>query len=699
METQKGKKLVTDNVTALQNENKILNDRIATLQEEKQLLADQVAHLFQSEQQRIWKGREVDEQYRFFRSFSELGKKVNADSKKEDILKATTEFILYEINFERCLIFLHEEKNDSFNLHAIDGYYDDELNQRMSSLSISRDEPALSNLYSAADTEFILCAEDCRQQDVLQLRSMFKMYEYVVFPMQYIGFLVVGNSKERKEYQARIPSESKESKSEVLLRIRNLVSQTTSALNNAVLKENLEIKNQEFKKLNKNLRAVNTVGQKLTSDISKNRSIEKLIHEQAGKVMNVDNMYICKYDEQTGILEFTLESIKGKLLEKEQLTPSRRIKLDDKTEDGLTEYVIRHKEILRIDDVPEWCGKNNITLPRQPPKESDLSAPMKLESCLCAPMILDRKLLGIIALLGFDQKAAYNEDDLEVLEIMAVYAAISFENRRLYESKTKKSQELEEQNKHLKDAQEKIAENERFRTLSQFSVTLLHKMNNLIGPVSTRIEMIKDMIAPETQHYQDIMLALDRLLESSKKLIRMAKEMRKRTKTSEKIEEVVLSDLLEQTLQDLRRLRPDIEGTIQFERAIENDVPAVHLEKERLGNLFENMINNAVDAMQPKGGTLVISGRRIEKNGRPGAEIAIADTGVGISPDDKDNNIFRLLYTTKEDGFGFGLWGDKMFLKEIGGEIAVKSEVGNGSTFTVIIPGINAGSIENKRRN
>jgi hypothetical protein len=81
---------------------------------------------------------------------------------------------------------------------------------------------------------------------------MFKMYEYVVFPMQYIGFLVVGNSKERKEYQARIPSESKESKSEVLLRIRNLVSQTTSALNNSVLKENLEIKNQEFKKLNKN---------------------------------------------------------------------------------------------------------------------------------------------------------------------------------------------------------------------------------------------------------------------------------------------------------------------------------------------------------------------------------------------------------------------------------------------------------------
>lgn len=688
METQKGNTLVTDKVTVLHQKNKILNEDIAALQEEKRLLTDQVTRLFQTEQQLISKGREVDEQYRFFRSFSELGKEVNADSKKEDILKATTEFILYEINFERCLIFLREEKNDSFSIHAMDGYYDDELSQRISSLSLSRNESALSPLYSATGSEFILCAEDCRQHDLLQLRSMFEMYEYVVFPMQHIGFLVVGNSKERRKYQARIPSESKTSKIDALLRIRNLVSQATNALNNAILKEDLETKNQEFKKLNKNLRAVNTVGQRLTSDISKNQSIEKLIHEQAGKVMNVDDMYICKYDEQTGMLKFILESREGKIRKKEQLPLSRWINLEDKTKGGLTEQVIRHKEPLSIDNVSEWCGKNNITLPDKEPK-----------SWLGVPMQLEGRLIGIIALFNFGQNAAYNEHDLEVLEIMAGYAAIAFENRRLYESKTKKSQELEEQNKQLKDAQEKIAENERFRTLSQFSVTLLHKMNNLIGPVSTRIEMIKDMIAPETQHYQDIILALDRLLESSKKLIRMAKEMRKRTKTSGKFENVVLSDLLEQTWQDIRRLRPDIEGTIQFERAIGNDVPAVHLEKERLGNLFENMINNAVDAMQPEGGTLMISGRRIEKNGRPRAEIAIADTGVGISPDDKDNNIFRLLYTTKEDGFGFGLWGDKMFLKEIGGEIAVKSEVGNGSTFTVIIPGTNAGSIENHRRN
>ena len=235
-------------------ENQFLSDKISVLQEEKRVLADQVARLFQTEQQLISKGQEVDEQDRFSRSFSELGKKINADSKKEDILKATTEFILYSINFERCLIFLSEEKNDSFSIHAMDGYYDDELSQRMSSLSISRDEPALSTLYSDTDTEFILCAEDCLQHDLLQLRSMFEMYEYVVLPMRPIGgFLVAGNTEKKKKYQARVPSEREASESEALLRIKNVVSQATIALNNAVLKEDLKKRNQEVKNRNQEL--------------------------------------------------------------------------------------------------------------------------------------------------------------------------------------------------------------------------------------------------------------------------------------------------------------------------------------------------------------------------------------------------------------------------------------------------------------
>lgn len=424
------------------------------------------------------------------------------------------------------------------------------------------------------------------------------------------------------------------------------------------------------------LAAINRVGQRLASEIRRTESgILELIYEQAGSVMDASNMFINLYDEQSNTLHFPLMSLGGQLLANEKLPPNRQLNLDDESKGALTELVIRYKTSLRIDNVPEWYQQQHLSLPYPPTPKSWMGVPMLLEG----------KLLGIIALWNVDRQNAYSADDLEVLEIMAGQAAVALENARLYASEEKRTQELERANKQLQEAQEKIAATEGLRTLSRVSGELAHKMNNLAGPIPVRIEMIKDLLSPDNPHFEEIASYLDHLHDNSLHLISMAKEIRRTTRTSGKIEVVALPPLLDQAWQAIKRSRPDIEGRIRIECDIENALPAALLEKERLGNLFDNLLNNAIDAM-PDGGTLTISGRRIEIRDRPHAEIAIKDTGIGIPPQDMES-IFHLFYTTKERGLGFGLWRDKAFLEEINGKIDVASEVGKGSTFTITIPG------------
>ena len=85
------------------------------------------------------------------------------------------------------------------------------------------------------------------------------------------------------------------------------------------------------------------------------------------------------------------------------------------------------------------------------------------------------------------------------------------------------------------------------------------------------------------------------------------------------------------------------------------------------------------------GGTLTVTCKRGSLANCPCVDMIIEDTGVGI-PTKELPKIFDVFYTTKESGLGLGLWRDRAFIKEIGGDIEVDSEEGEGSTFIIKIP-------------
>jgi PAS domain S-box-containing protein len=124
----------------------------------------------------------------------------------------------------------------------------------------------------------------------------------------------------------------------------------------------------------------------------------------------------------------------------------------------------------------------------------------------------------------------------------------------------------------------------------------------------------------------------------------------------------------------------EIPSNIKLEIKIEKNIPVSKVDPVQIGQVFVNLIKNAVWSM-PRGGNLKIEASRQKS----GLVIEFADTGIGIPAENMDL-IFDPLFSTKPHGTGLGLTLCRQILDVHNGEIAVKSKPGRGSTFIVKLP-------------
>src|SRR4029077_285175 len=144
-------------------------------------------------------------------------------------------------------------------------------------------------------------------------------------------------------------------------------------------------------------------------------------------------------------------------------------------------------------------------------------------------------------------------------------------------------------------------------------------------------------------------------------------------------------DVLRKTLQLMAK-----EEASHFEivTAFADRLPPVRADAEQLLQVFLTLSLNALQAM-PQGGRLLISTglRRATRRGAAAAffEVRFRDTGVGIPPGDI-KNLFIPFFTTKDKGTGLGLPISQRIIENHGGTIEVRSQPGEGATFTVLLP-------------
>jgi signal transduction histidine kinase len=201
------------------------------LESETRRLSDEIKRLVKTERQLYEIQEHLDSQIRIYRQLYEIGKKLSTTLDLVTVLQLATEFALYELNFERCLILVRNTGAADFRVQAMEGYYDEAVRASVAALALPVDAAVVTPLLAGAEQMF--CAADCDDANLRALRRPFGMDEYVVFslggePKDPFGLLVAGNTADKAHYQSRVVPDG-----ESILGLANLVSQTSSAINNA----------------------------------------------------------------------------------------------------------------------------------------------------------------------------------------------------------------------------------------------------------------------------------------------------------------------------------------------------------------------------------------------------------------------------------------------------------------------------------
>ncbi len=217
-----------------------------------------------------------------------------------------------------------------------------------------------------------------------------------------------------------------------------------------------------------------------------------------------------------------------------------------------------------------------------------------------------------------------------------------------------------------------VDQSSRLARLGSLLSGVAHQIRTQLNVMTLQLELLR-------QDFETGRDPENRITRVTREIARLAKAidalMRFMRPEELKFDDLAINDLLRDVGSQITR--PEVRVEYQLDPAM----PPIKADRDLLSEALRNMINNAVEAM-PQGGKITVSTARRDSDS---AEIIIADTGVGIAPENLEK-IYNLYFTTKEGGSGLGL---SLALRAIdlhGGSVTVESKVGVGTIFRIQLP-------------
>jgi serine phosphatase RsbU (regulator of sigma subunit) len=219
-----------------------VEQQLVMLQDENGRLSEQIKRLVRTEHELYQFQEQLDDQIRIYRHLYEVGKKLNATLNLGEILQIATQFVLYQLGFERCVALLYDPETNTFYVEAHDGYYDESGQSLLTDLRYSVDDPMLALIL--ADRERVICPKGCDQHELVALGKALDMAEYVAFPLGVepqpsTGLLIAGNTANSAAYRTQIQADS-----ESVVGLANLVSQVATAIR---MRREIQVREERLK--------------------------------------------------------------------------------------------------------------------------------------------------------------------------------------------------------------------------------------------------------------------------------------------------------------------------------------------------------------------------------------------------------------------------------------------------------------------
>ena len=234
---------------------------------------------------------------------------------------------------------------------------------------------------------------------------------------------------------------------------------------------------------------------------------------------------------------------------------------------------------------------------------------------------------------------------------------------------------LERSQAELTRTREQMFQNEKLAAVEQLAAGVAHQVNEPLGGMRHDLKNLRE--SPEDRELRVHCLELfDRGLLRIGHIVRQLLNFSRETPL--RLEETDIDGLIRECFEllafQLKEIKLDADLAVAGRYSMDSGI---------LKQALLNITLNAIQAM-PEGGELHVSSRETEA----GVVISLRDTGAGIPHTDL-GRIFEPFYTTKgpDEGSGLGLSVSYSLIKRLGGHIGVESRPGEGSTFTIELPG------------
>ncbi|MBC1225410.1 GAF domain-containing protein [Nostoc sp. UCD120] len=277
-----------------------------------------------------------------------------------------------------------------------------------------------------------------------------------------------------------------------------------------------------------------------------------------------------------------------------------------------------------------------------------------IRSELCVPLLdKEDRILGVLNVES-QRIAVFNERHQKILEDLANQAVIGIQGWK---------------------SQEQLSSMKTTSAVGNIASQLVHRINNDVGAIRMRAKKILDQGDEFSKNEAErIFFKAEEIMTATNVIQSLAHK---------KPQSVNLLPILDSILEKKREDYPNI--TVQPSLPVE--LPLVFGIEEQFVYIFDNLIQNAVEAMSQKG-SLFITVELVQRDVGNWVQVKIRDTGIGI-PAENLEIIFEWGFTTKQatGGMGFGLWWTKYNVLELlYGHLDVESRPEEGAQFTLLLP-------------
>jgi len=245
---------------------------------------------------------------------------------------------------------------------------------------------------------------------------------------------------------------------------------------------------------------------------------------------------------------------------------------------------------------------------------------------------------------------------------------------------------VEERTQQLKAAHQKLMQSDRLASLGQLSASVAHEINNPVSGVLNLGMLMQRIVTNDgipAGRLEEFRKYLNQVVSETARVGRIVSDLLAFSRRSKPHRAPADLNKIVRTTLSLVQHKMKL-SNVEVEARLAEDLPAVPCDHSQIQQVVLNLVLNAAEATQPKGsGRVAVS----TESGAGAVTLKVSDNGEGIPPQNL-SKIFDPFFTTKPEGKGLGLGLAVSYgiIQAHGGDIEVKSRVGEGTTFVISLP-------------